>query len=389
MLCDMDKMKADTMAHDASRHLSVVAHRWGSGLTPEMRAIWRAVLARIPDAPVFLYPEWLETAAAAGMVRPAYLLQVRRDGETAMLLPLTARGPLAWAVPDPLCMDTAIRLIDPECADIAWAGVARAMRAHRGLAHLGLGRMVDEACLHGLRAAAPAEMPLHDRPLDPSYHVPLAAWPAYVAGLGRSMRDKLRRIETYLAAHPAEFVAGPVDAAETAPVLDSLIRLYRRRWGGQVGGSALCDAHTADFYRTVLHWAIAHDYGALLTFRRGAQVLAAGSALHIPGQPTAYFHLMARDEDPDPLPRAVESPGIVLTTRVVQWAIARGARTLCMGRGDPGYKLLLGATPTPLWQPTLARTPLADVVLPVVQRGLHLLTRLPVHLLARCRQAVG
>ncbi|OPZ80026.1 MAG: hypothetical protein BWY76_03466 [bacterium ADurb.Bin429] len=142
----------------------------------------------------------------------------------------------------------------------------------------------------------------------------------------------------------------------------------------------MCPPRSAAFYTAVLPWAVAHDYGALLTLSLDGRTLAVGSMLHIPGLPRAYYHFTARDDTIKRLPDAISSPGLILTGQVIQWAIARGARALCMGRGAAEYKRQFGARELPLWRPVLARSPLADALLPPLGAGLRILARLPIHL---------
>ncbi|HOF89033.1 MAG TPA: GNAT family N-acetyltransferase [Armatimonadota bacterium] len=357
--------------------------RWDGVFTPAILEDWRDLLRRIPDAPVFLHPEWLGYAAAAGLERPTRLLRISLRGRALALLPLVPRGPGAWMAATPFCMDTAVRLVDPVTAPQAWQGIGTAMRRWPSLGLLSPGMINRAETLAELHAMADAgALPLCDHALDPSYLVPLAGeWPLFLAGLRPSMREKLRRGDQYLARHPDHArVTAAMTPREIAVTLEALFCLYRQRWGGQVGGSPLCPPRNAAFYRTVLPWAVAHDYGALLALSLDGRTLAVGSMLHIPEQPVAYYHFTVRDDTAERLPDALSSPGLVLTGHVIQWAIARGARALCMGRGAADYKRQLGADGRPLWQPVLARSPLAGALLPPLGEGLHILARLPVHL---------
>jgi hypothetical protein len=305
------------------------------------------------------------------------------DGRPIALLPLSSPGPGVWSALAPFCMDTAIRLIDPVEEDHVWQGFAAAVSQWPSLGLLKLGALSQPASWTRLCAVASAQaLPLRDDLPGPSYHVPLAAdWPAFLAGLGPSMRDKLRRGHGFFARNPDRArVTLAIDPGEIDAAWDTLVRLYRLRWGHQLGGSPLCSARHVAFSRAVLQWAVAHEYGALLTLWYEGRRVAVGSMLHIPGQRIAYYHFTARDETIAPLPHALKSPGLILTGEVIHWAMGRGARTLCMGSGAADYKLLFGAREQPVWQPVLARSPLAVLLLPRLHGAVHVLTRLPVHL---------
>lgn len=360
-------------------------------VTPDspLLAAWLEVLARAPETQIFSHPEWLRLAAAAGVPAPGRVLVISHDDRPIGIFPLLRAHAWHWELSTFFTLDTAIAVVDPAAQDQAWAGLSAWLRRQPGAGLLALGPWgAQEETTFVREAAITQGLHVRTEVLDPSYEAPLPeSWGAFLRGLGKATRDKLREVENYQAKHPGAINTGPVtDTAQIDVAITELVRLYRQRWGHQVGGSLLCDPRNAAFFRQMIHWAVARGYGALIRVAHGEQTRVVGVAFHLPGQRRAYYYTVARDLERHEGPRAMNSPGIILVAEIIRWAIERGAAVLVMGRGTAFYKERLGARPVAQYELTLASSALAGAVLPAVSRAVHVLHRLPVHLSYHARR---
>jgi CelD/BcsL family acetyltransferase involved in cellulose biosynthesis len=352
-------------------------------LDDDSYAAWQQVLATMPDASPFACPEWVDLAARCGMVSATRLLIARDAGRPIAVIPIQQTGPHLWEVIAPLSMTGATMVIDPAYADLAWTQVGAWLRA-QGVAAL---RMT--LCGDAPPVDTPAPLPGACQELSPGQVVPLAeSWDAFVQGRGRSTRRKLNTLATRLQEGEPGLSIELIDqeAGADAAIAD-LVRLYRQRWGDQVGGSTLCAPSCADFFHRVMRWALREGHGVIPLIRYHGRTIVIGTVLAMPGQQTAYYHFTVRDTTVE-APVLANSPGTALAVAIVRWAIARNFTQLNMGRGNNRYKQLLGGEPLPFTQRVLATSTLAASLLPGISRGLHILQRLPMHLSYRVGQLV-
>lgn len=351
-------------------------------IEPATRELWHAVLRRIPHAPVFMHPTWIELAAQCGVIQQAGLLIARHADEPIAIIPVRQKFPGLWEALAPFCMTGAAIAIDPNFADAAWAQVATWLRSRNGIGQLD----VDFSNLPPptetldmlLRTGGMAVL---SQATQPSQQVPLAAsWEIFVQGRGRSTRRKLNTLDARIHGNVAELTVELVtEETGVAEAVDTLIRLYRQRWANQIGGSPLCASNNAAFLHAIMRWVVRKGYGFIPIIRYQGRPVALGTVLAMPGQSTAYYHFTARDTTCE-LPALVNSPGTALVVVVVQWAIEHGYAFLNMGRGNNHYKQLLGGQSFPHGRLSLATSPFAAAVLPKIARVTHLLRRLPLHL---------
>jgi CelD/BcsL family acetyltransferase involved in cellulose biosynthesis len=354
---------------------------WGPQLDPQTRADWEHLLSLAPATPIFQYPEWIETTCL-GAARPTYVLKIAYGAQPIGLLPLRRRGPLVWEVSNPLNQDSPPLVFDPVMERMACGGIADWIKRHRnvGMLHLGacdsaerLRHFRETARLYGLAVQVKTNAT--------NMRVPLTAqWDDFLQRVGKSTRTKLRRIETHMLDNVPGITMEMVTAGDAVgTAVDDFIRLFRCRWGDQVGGSIFCNPHIAGCYREVVCWAAARGYAVLPVMRKAGCAIAVGIVFHLPGQEVAYFHHVARDTEALPQ-HWLNSPGTAIIAFVIRWAISRGAKYLDMGPGNAYYKQLLGGEPLEMSEITLARSPLTAAILPRLDRALYLAGRLPVHL---------
>ena len=86
---------------------------WDGDLQSIVVEAWRYLLARIPQATVFQYPEWVSLACQFGVMRPKWVLILICDGRPACLMPFYRRTPLAVEVMAPMAPEHPPVLFDP------------------------------------------------------------------------------------------------------------------------------------------------------------------------------------------------------------------------------------------------------------------------------------
>jgi len=346
-----------------------------------MHTAWKQLVGANRQATVFQFPEWMDYACRAGVVTPSRLLTVRHDDRLLALIPLQQRTPWTWELSVPLSPEYSPLLIDVDEEEAAWSAIVCWLCEQSAVKRICFGpcgdvkrlQLFEHACLN--EGLTPRLQPA------PTYvHIPLAnSWEAFLSSLGKSTRNKLRRIDAHLlniaADTRVEFLDNPSACAEA---LDDLMRLYRARWERQIGGCAFSKPQNAAFYHRFINWAVQQQYAVIPILRVGERTLAVGSIFHLPGQSIAHFHFIARDAEALPN-HWLNAPGIMLFGRVICWAIERGVTTLGMGAGCNHYKMLLGGEETPLRELTVARSSWDDRLIPCLDRGLHMIRRLPVH----------
>lgn len=220
-----------------------------------------------------------------------------------------------------------------------------------------------------LRASATkAMMPLH---LPPS-------WEAFHARLGNATRMNTSKVERRLMRDLPGIqweVLTEFDAY-CEVVFDELVRLFRLRWGQQLDGCFLDVERNVAYYREAMRLAMMEGYTAISVLKNEGKVVAL-SIFILPHQDAAHFHIIARDTEAMP---NYYSPGIYLYLQTFRWEITRGTSTMYIGTGSNDYKVLLGAHEEPVRETALTRSPVMRKVVPVVERGLYVCQRLPVHL---------
>ena len=369
------------MAVTLHTDLRCEVHSWRGEFGPRIHSAWKQLVDANRQATIFQFPEWMEYACQAGVVMPSRLLTVSHSDRLIALIPLQQRTPWTWELSVPLSPEYSPLLIDVDEEAVAWSAILRWLRTQSAVKRICLGPCGDTKRLQLFEHACWSEGLTPRLQPAPTYvHIPLApSWEAFLSGLGKSTRNKLRRIDAHLLNMSddsrVEFQDEPSACAEA---LDDLMRLYRARWEQQIGGCAFCKPQSTAFYHRFIQWAVQQHYAVIPILRVGGRTLAVGSVFHLPGQSMAYFHFIARDADALPN-HWLNAPGIKLLGRVIRWAIERGVTTLGMGAGCNHYKMLLGGEETPLRELTVARSALDDRLIPHLDNGLHLIRRLPVH----------
>ncbi len=324
--------------------LSYEDHPWTGTLTPRLRDVWRYLQRVNSETPFYHDPEYFELAVRAGIVHPHRVVTLQHEGQPITLFPVQQRVPLVWETVRHFAQETSTVLIDPRQGEAVWRALGYWLAQHGqiGLLSLGLSTTLAHAAASG---QLPQGMQALASEASPAVTIPLAAnWEAFVARLGKSVRTKLRKIETHIQEiDPGMCVELLDDAERGLAAFDDLVRLYRDRWRNQVGGSMLCHPAHVAFYREALRWGLAGGTVIVPVLRLYDKAAVVGVVWHTPPQRSAYFHLIARDATALP-PHWLNSPGTVLICHVIRWAMSRGVERLDMGQGNAHYKLLLGGT---------------------------------------------
>lgn len=366
--CQVAELRYETFAMNAA-------------IPTPVRRVWEYLVSRDTTAKIFSYPEWVSLASQAGVTSPWRLLVISHGDRPIGLLPLHKPSPWNAESIAPLSADHVSMLIDPRDAPLAFSGIAEWFRSQHAVRLLTIG-----PCGNAhyktlfLQACRERQLATHEQAFPPSIWIPLPEqWEGYLEELGAATRKSIRTAEKRLTRDfpdlQCEILTTPGDAIDMA--LQELIRLYRLRWGNQVGGSYFHDARNVDFFLCVMQWALSRGYAAVPRLSVGGKTVAVSTILHVPGQDYAFFHLIARDMDALP---SYYAPGIFINMHSIRWAMQQGIRQINIGSGKSDHKLLLGGTPEPIWGISVAHSAVALGLATRSSRALHVIRRLPVHL---------
>jgi CelD/BcsL family acetyltransferase involved in cellulose biosynthesis len=167
-----------------------------------------------------------------------------------------------------------------------------------------------------------------------------ASWDDYLAGLSKSHRKKIRRLEKHTVDPGRAVLRAVEDAASLEQGFAFLVDLHQRRWRrlGQPG--CFASQRFTNFHRDMT-----------------AQLLRAGRLrlqwLELDGRPVAAEYNLAGDQaiyayqsgvDPDALD---EQPGRIIAAAAIRQAIEQGLAAFDFLRGDEPYKASWRATARP------------------------------------------
>ncbi|MHB9025143.1 MAG: GNAT family N-acetyltransferase [Armatimonadota bacterium] len=362
---------------------------WETATRERIRAAWGRLLAANPQAQLFSYPEWLETAIDSGIATDCHILLIETGNIPIGILPLQRRSRWTWEVVAPFAMDTSAILIDPRKIQTAWTAVARWLRSTHRLEALSLGICAEQQSVDALIEVCRSEgSGLQIAAHPPTTRIPLApTWDEYLNTLEKRIRRNLRHAEHQFERDYPNAAIEIIDRVETCEeALAALIRLYRARWADQAGGTIFDQpGHTA-FFQRAMRWAITQDYAKLFVLRDGQRLITVLCILHIPGQAYAQAYYVGRD------PAAVPSkysPGVLVMNAAIRWSIEQGLTHFQTGSGNYLYKHWLNCEDAPLWHLTLTRRPLAGKVFLGMERGAYLIRRLPLHAVHQLKRLGG
>jgi len=356
------------------------AIEWRGVLDDSVRQAWCDLLSRIPEAPIFYYPKWCELSALAKAIHPWRILLVWRNDRLIGLVPLQKRSPWCAEITAFFAQYTPPLLIDPTAEDICWSVIADWMRQEKGLGMISFGPgSTDRRARYIEQAFTSSGMVTSSRQLPATMRIALPAhWEDYLISLGKNTRRNLKQSEARLR---RDFADVEIDMMTGEPAcsaaLPDLIRLFRKRWQNQVGGSPLHDVRNTQAYTAIIRWAAQHGFLVMPVLRIDGNVIAILTVFHIPGQQVAYCHTVARDVDALP---SSYSPGMVLYSNLLNQMISRGVTCVDFGHGNAFYKQLLGGQELTVREICVVRSRLASILLPTIERSLYIARRLPVHL---------
>ncbi|HEY3377037.1 MAG TPA: GNAT family N-acetyltransferase [Armatimonadota bacterium] len=351
---------------------------WQGALPARIGAEWDYLTALDTATPLFNYREWLTLAEPCAPRAPRALLIIRQGAEPIALLPLQKKSPWTWGLLSWFGQADQQLLLDPAREANAWTGVARWLRATPIVAQLSLGATCHAQRIDHFRQACDdvgltCLVTAHEKPVVLST-VP-ESWEVFLASLGPRMRKDIRQAERALERDfpdlTVDFLSDP-SACHAA--LDELITLHRQRWGDSLGGCIFDKASHCVQYHLALEWALRRGWATISAVRAGGHTLATQALFHIPGQQALYAQFIARDTER--LPKRY-SPGIVLMSHMLRWAMAREVSQVNLGAGAGAYKLVFNGEPLPRWKLAMARSPLGATVAHTINRGLYLAQRTP------------
>lgn len=313
-----------------------------SALRPE----WDALLAASPSDHLFLTWEWLHTWwRHLSRGRRLAVLAVRRGGD------LVALAPLATASPHPWCLLPAspLRLmgagtVGSDYLDLIVrrgeeAGATEALLAYLGrarpvldLPQLPAGRPAAAALAAGLEARG-WELLERDTQVCPYIDLEGLTWKSYVAGLGTSHRQNLRRRLRKLEQGFTVRFDRARTAAEAERALDVLLVLHRRRWSGRGGSDAFTGPDVVAFHRELTRLALERGWLRFYVLSLDGWPAAALYGFLYRGR----FLFYQAGFDPA---FADYSVGLVTMGLTIREAIREGAREYDLLHGDEQYKFL-------------------------------------------------
>ena len=358
-----------------------VAVPWDGALAEPLYTTWQHLLHADSPAQIFDYPEWLAFAGQAGAVTPWKILVIHQGDRPIGLIPLQRQTPWSAGILSHASPGHAPMLIDPATEDAAYAGLAAWFAKERRLPMLRLDSIADERRLWKLHQACQAQgLYVRQRPMPPMMRLELPdSWEAFHAQLGYATRKSTKKVERRLL-HDVPGLRWQMLTeynAESERVFEEMIRVYRVHWGQQAGGCFYDDPRNVASYRQSIRWALEQGYAALSVLTLDEQVIVALSLFRLPHQTVSHFHIVARDME---TLSGYYSPGMFLMLQTIRWEIARGTTCIDIGAGKNEYKVLLGGQENPAWEIAITRSPAMRVLVPAMERGLHITRRLPVHL---------
>ncbi|HEY3377038.1 MAG TPA: GNAT family N-acetyltransferase [Armatimonadota bacterium] len=348
---------------------------WQGDLPSQLCADWDYLATRDTTSP-FTHRAWLDIAYRHRAIAPWGVLVIRKGEHPIGLFPLRKISPWTWGLVSWFGQSELQLLVDPAWAMEAWTGLAQWFATRPGLAYLSLGLSSDPAQARYFSEAC-ALVGLTPHITEHAMPVVLSTLPDCWEALDGKMRKRILTAERDLTRdYPdmmVEFVREPVACLRA---LNELIRLFRRRWDGELGGSVFHQACQQVAYHDALMWAVTHGYGGISVLRAAGRTLAVQTCYHLPGHDTLYGQLIARDTEA--LPNRY-SPGVVLIGHMIRTYIGQGIHTIHLGAGARSYKFLFNGQSHPRLNLAASRVPLAAALLPGLDRALHLAQRAPIH----------
>ena len=322
------------------------------------------------QAPVFLRPEWLAMAIEARAVERGMILVFRNGARPLGVMPLQYRTRWSAEICAPLAPDMMPLIVAPGAEEPVWRAFAEWFR-QSPFALIRLGRFLPEQCESYRRLIEAQGVTTIVRPANPLFRIDLPdSWEAYLGAMKHRDRYNIRHAERkILADFPDAEISVSDDPAVCAGDLDTLIRLSCLRWQGEKHRSHLENPRLAAMLRRFTLRAVEQGGGCVAALRVGGRTIAVATAIHIPGQSLAFYHTVGRD--PAALPRQY-SPGMLLSGRIVRWAIERGAARISLSQGNWLYKQVLGGVEHPQCDLCVASSPLAAKVMKKVDPAVRL-----------------
>lgn len=315
-----------------------------------VRPAWAALWARIPDAPVFVHPDFSIAWWRAFQPGRLLVLVAFRNDVAVALAPLYLEAgpngrrvlPLSISIGDHLDI-----LIDPCQTNTAEQAITAALRALDGPTRIDLEDLAPEAAALRLPVPAGWREVVDETSVCPRLDT---AGPRDDDGLPFSIpatwRRKVRR---------ARRIAGEMGglsirdgAADPAAFFETLRTLHTAEWEARGSPGVLADPRVLAFHSEALPRLAARGLARLRIAEISGRVAGAYYGFACPGIHSAYlggFDAAA----------AAASPGMILIADAVVDAATAGARTFDFLRGGEAYKYRWGAVDAPNRRRSLLR----------------------------------
>jgi CelD/BcsL family acetyltransferase involved in cellulose biosynthesis len=317
---------------------------------PAFAAAWDRFHASVPTATAFQTNAW-QRAVCETLCRPGRLrlLSIWQDANLAALFPMSIRDDGLLESLGPAVSDYLDPLIAPELESQVWSVFLKLFTRLRS----GKRRAVT---LHNIRDAAPCRTILRelaptegfsyeDKPIE---HPPVITlpktWDDYLASLDpherKETRRKLNKVQTKTQSRVVRCSSNPAEIARTLTHAFALMEQAPGEKGQAIRSTirpllekaAPALIQSGHLWLTTLYL---NDQHAAVTLQFPSQ---AGPQLYNCGfDPTKKEY----------------SPGVVLTSMIIQDAIQTGAKEFDLLRGQEPYKYKLAAKDRPLWMISL------------------------------------
>jgi CelD/BcsL family acetyltransferase involved in cellulose biosynthesis len=313
-------------------------------LDPKLESLLSRQAERLP----FLHPAWLRTwlSEFGGDYEPVFLSC--KDGSLAGVAPLMrSDGSLSFIGDASICdfMDV---LVDPACADEAYADLWQQLCAEDWSEIELWGLMATSPTRERIKAFAAANGVVATEELEavaPRLTLP-DSWEAYLATLGKKDRHELRRKIRKLYESGAEVTFDVLSTqAEIAGAMDEFLDLHTR---SRADKTDFMTPQMEVFFRRMASAMAAEGLVRLFMLRVNRRPAAAVLCFDA----GSYLYLYNSGYDPE---FSSLSVGLVSKALCLQWAIENGMRGIDFLRGDEPYKYDMGARDQEIFRIRLSR----------------------------------
>jgi CelD/BcsL family acetyltransferase involved in cellulose biosynthesis len=321
-----------------------VAH----GLSEALGREWDELADRLA-APPFLRHGWFEAWRRAFGRGQLEVLVARRGGELRGVAPFERQGTQIRALANWHTPSFAF-LAEPGVEDELAARLLRPAPQQVDLSFVDGGSSTEAAVVEAARATRFRQLV---RELERAPFISTeAGWPAYESGLAGGFRRELRRRRRRMEELGDTAVSVEDGSRGLDGLLDEGLLIEAAGWKGERGSAVVSNPATADFYRSIAHWAAERGWLRLCFLRLDGAPVAFDLALEADG----VHYLLKTGYDPA---MGRLSPGNLLRREMLARAFEVGLDSYEFLGADEPWKLDWTGTSRPrvrlqLFSPSLA-----------------------------------